>query len=77
MTLSVYVDTALMLLDIPIPFYFVIALLLTIGYVAFGTAVSVPPKVDIEHQFDDDRRDDMEPMPRSDGHTGIKEGPGY
>lgn len=56
MTLSVYVDTGLGLADIHVPFWFLIALALTILYVVFGTIVSVPPTVayaDHEDEPDD------------------------
>ena len=68
MTLSVYLDTGLGLANIHVPFWFLIALLLTAAYVAFGTFVSVPPKVDVFADWD---REDV--SPRSvDPDTGIK-----
>jgi hypothetical protein len=55
MTLSVYLDTGLGLAGIRVPFWFFIALALTIAYVGFGTFVSVPKLVDVEvdRDFDD------------------------
>jgi hypothetical protein len=68
MTLSVYLDTGLGLANIHVPFWFLIALVLTTAYVAFGTFVSVPPKVDVFADWD--KEDDL---PRSaDPDTGIK-----
>jgi Protein of unknown function (DUF1189) len=75
MTLSVYIDTAMMLLDIQIPFYFVIALALTIFYVAFGTIVSIPPVVNLD--YDPEREPEEGDQPRRDPHTGIKSAPDY
>jgi hypothetical protein len=73
MTLSVYIDTGLELANIHVPFWFLIAFLLTTAYVAFGTFVSVPPKVDVFADWD--REDDS---PRSpDPDTGIKSAPNY
>ena len=63
MTLSVYIDTGLMLADFPIPFWFLIALALTTAYVAFGTAVSAQPIV-----MDADDRMDREEWRRP-GYT--------
>jgi hypothetical protein len=54
MTLSVYIDTGLGLAGITVPFWFLIALALTVGYVGFGTFVSIPPPME-ETDFDDDR----------------------
>ncbi len=56
MTLSVYIDTGLELAGIPVPFWFFIALALTVGYVVFGTFVSIPPPME-RPRFDDDRED--------------------
>jgi hypothetical protein len=49
MTLSVYIDTALGVADIHVPFWFFIAIGLTIAYVGFGTFVSVPEFVPLDY----------------------------
>lgn len=74
MTLSVYISTGLELAGINVPFWFFIALLLTIVYVGFGTFVSVPKLADVhldDDEHDDDwRRRDRESgrdLPREDG----------
>ena len=54
MTLSVYIDTGLDLAGIQVPFWFFIALALTIAYVGFGTFVSVPPIVNVDYDPDAD-----------------------
>ena len=73
MTLSVYFDTALGLASIHVPFWLLIALVFTTAYVAFGTFVSVPPKVDVFADWDNE--DDL---PRAaDPDTGIKRAPDY
>jgi hypothetical protein len=79
MTLSVYLDTGLGLAGIHVPFWFFIALALTIVFVAFGTFVSVPKLVDVEvdGDFDDWRpsrqaEDDYGEHPADDG--GFKSG---
>jgi hypothetical protein len=54
MTLSVYIDTGVGLAGINIPFWFFMALALTIGYVGFGAFVSIPPPMEVP-DFDEDR----------------------
>jgi Protein of unknown function (DUF1189) len=73
MTLSVYLDTGLGMANMHVPFWFLFALLLTTAYAAFGTFVSVPPKVDVFADWD---REDDSPRP-ADRDTGIKSAPDY
>jgi hypothetical protein len=75
MTLSVYLDTGLGLAGINVPFWFLIALVLTSGYVAVGTIVSVPPKMDLD--LDRDPEPPEEPWRPQEPETGIKPGPDY
>ena len=75
LTLSVYLDTGLGLADIQIPFYFFIALFLTIAYVGFGTMVSVPVRANFEDMDDDRELEDFPQAPKPD--TGIKSSPDH
>jgi hypothetical protein len=79
MTLSVYLDTGLGLAEIQVPFWFLIALALTVVYVVFGTAVSIPPPMEIaglgvdreDHEDHDDHEDDWKsPRRKADPDDG-------
>jgi hypothetical protein len=54
MTLSVYIDMGLGLAGIHVPFWFFIALCLTIAYVGFGTFASVPEVAPVDYNPDSD-----------------------
>ena len=84
LTLSVYVDTGLMLAGISVPFRFFIALGVTCIYVGYGTAVWAPPPPefaegdDREHRrsrLDDYDDEDGPPPPfsKSPPDTGIQD----
>lgn len=64
MTLSVYLDTGLTLAGIGVPFWFVIALVLTAGYVIFGLTASAPGDNDRDRPSIDDRNRDLPPLHR-------------
>jgi hypothetical protein len=70
MTLSVYIGTGLELAEIQVPFWFFIALALTIGYVGFGTAVSVPKLAEVD--YDPDAENWREPRHLEDDYRGYK-----
>lgn len=61
LTLSMYIDVGLSFAKVAVPFWFLIALLLTTLYVAFGTKAAssdVPPALDRDDQYSDIRRDE-------------------
>lgn len=62
MSLSIYLDTGLMLAGVQVPFWFGIAILLTVGYVAFGAHAAAPVAVVPDRPPDDYLRPGESPM---------------